>query len=129
MEKIYSTINNLIAETSGGILVLWAVAAVFFKDGLRWVGTKIAEGANSDLVKKFMPSLEIKIDEKLQVFKSELKNDFKEEMRELRESIKPHKVKGELASIREVIKNGDTETILELQQIYLKQDFVNNKIK
>lgn len=109
MDKIYSTINQLIIETSGGVLVIWVASLYFLKKALRWCGTKIAEGANNDLIAKLLPQLESKFDLKFKNFKNEIHDDFVQKLEKLEDSIaayksKKHNSEGILAEYQEAIE-------------------------
>lgn len=115
MDKIYQSISQLIIDTGGGILILWLGAALILKKVLRWCGTKIAEGANNDLVAKLMPQLEAKFDDKLSNFASELRKEispYKE---------KKHKIEGELEALKEAIIANDLEVLSALRIIFIKR--------
>jgi hypothetical protein len=115
MDQIFGTLNKLIIDTSGGVLVVWSAGVVFFVKFLKYCGSKIAEGANGDLIKKLMPdvqkfitdivgALESKLDSKLE--KIENRMDMYDSQR-----AEKHNAKGKYDSLIDALKSGDQEII------------------
>jgi hypothetical protein len=122
MDKITDAINNLIISTSGGILALWGAFCWFFVKFLRWCGEKIAQGANTDLVNRLMPSIKMYLDEKLKTLRDDLDKDISEIKKGLgMYKSKKHDLEGENANLVAALKSGDKELIKELIETYEKR--------
>lgn len=89
MDQIFETINKLIVDTYGGILLLWALLLKPFESLFIWIGRKVKEGANSDFIKNVMPYIEKIIDEKLQ----EIENKLELKLEDLKHSVETYKNK------------------------------------
>tara|TARA_R110000868_G_scaffold127110_1_gene334545 strand:- start:126 stop:506 length:381 start_codon:yes stop_codon:yes gene_type:complete len=122
MGKISESINNLIISTSGGILILWAACGWFLIRFLRWCGEKIAQGANTDLVNRLMPSIKTYLDEKMKALRDDLDKDICEIKKGLgMYRVKKHDLEGENANLIEALKSNDPKLMREVVEIYEKR--------
>jgi len=73
MEKIYEAIANLI---NNGTLFVYILFAFLIKEPLKkllsYFGGWVAQGANADFIRRFLPPLEKKLDEKLSIFEGKI---------------------------------------------------------
>jgi hypothetical protein len=89
---------------------------------LRWCGEKIAQGANTDLVDRLMPSIKTYLDEKLKTLRDDLDKDISEIKKGLgMYKSKKHDLEGENANLVAALKSGDKEIFKELIEIYEKR--------
>tara|TARA_R110000868_G_scaffold17344_1_gene76351 strand:+ start:29664 stop:30056 length:393 start_codon:yes stop_codon:yes gene_type:complete len=127
MDQIAKTINNIIVDTYGGILIIWFPISYFFIRFLRWCGEKIAQGANSDLVDKLMPSIQKEVNEKLTQLEKKIEDTFGKDIIEIKAALKiyqsrKHFLEGENQCLKEVVKDGDEELLRDLQSLLRKKD-------
>lgn len=89
MNQISETINKLITDTYGGVIIFWIALFKILDSSLKWAGKKIAEGANNDFIKKLMPDIEKKLNERLQ----EIENKLELKLEDLKHSVETYKNK------------------------------------
>lgn len=87
MEQISTTINKLITDTYGGVIIFWFALFKVLNEFLKYAGKKIAEGANNDFIKKLMPDIEKKLNERLQ----EIENKIELKLEDLKHSVNAYK--------------------------------------
>lgn len=118
MDKIYDSISNIITDTAGGILTIWGLflyyVIKFTTRGLRWIGTKIAEGANKDFVNKITPIIKAELEEELEEVKREI-IIIKKSLMEYKKV--KHDIETENGSLKQAISLSDPELLSKLKEI------------
>lgn len=118
MDKVYESVSNIITDTAGGVLTIWGLflyyMTKFTTKGLRWTGSKIAEGANKDFVKKITPIIREELEQELLEIKAEIKiiNKALTEYKNVK-----HNIETENKSLKQAISLSDPELIDKLKEI------------
>lgn len=122
MESISQSINKLLVDTYGGIIIVFIIVARYSGDIFRWAGKKLAEGAINDFIKKLMPTVEEKLDQKFSLVERKIEERFEK----IEQSLKPYKdEKHNLENDRKImlraILDEDKDTIAIIRSIYEKE--------
>lgn len=122
MESISQSINKLLVDTYGGIIVLWIIFIRLGTELCRWAGKKIAEGANNDFIRKLMPTVEEKLDQKFSIVERKIEEKFEK----IEQSLAPYKnEKHNLENDRKImlraILEKDEKTFAIIKAVYEKE--------